>query len=147
MTTAVGKQEEFCDALVELVELDYDAVEAYEAAINRLGNEGYKNMLEKFKQDHQRHITELSGVLKSHGEDVPQGPSAKQWLTKGKVVMANLVGDKAILSAMQTNEVDTNTAYERMNDRQDKWEDTVLFLKRGLEDEKRHKLWIDSQLT
>lgn len=49
MSTAVGKQEDFSSALIELVELDYDAVEAYEAALKRLEDEKYRNMLEKFK--------------------------------------------------------------------------------------------------
>ena len=37
----------------------------------------------------------------------------KALLTKGKVVIAGLMGDEAILQAMRTNEADTNTAYER----------------------------------
>ena len=42
MATLVGTQTKFVDALKELAELDHDAIEAYEAAINRLENEFYK---------------------------------------------------------------------------------------------------------
>ncbi|AFC70705.1 hypothetical protein MC5_01535 [Rickettsia australis str. Cutlack] len=35
MTTLVRTQNNFADAIKELVELDYDAIEAYKAAINR----------------------------------------------------------------------------------------------------------------
>ena len=38
--------------------------------------------------------------------------SAKSYLTQGKVILANLIGDLTILRAMRSNEIDTNTAYE-----------------------------------
>lgn len=142
MTTFVGSQEHFMDAVKELVELDYDAVEAYEAAINRLESALYKSKLSEFKKDHERHITELSGLIKKHKDTPPSGPSAKQWLTKGKVVLANMAGDKAILKAMLDNEGDTNEAYKAMSARKDQWEDIKDVLKHGLEDEKKHKAWM-----
>lgn len=143
MITLVGMQDDFNDAVKELIELDYDAVEAYETAINRLESKRYKDILSEFKADHERHIKELSTVLKKHKQEFPTGPDAsKQWLAKGKVVLATLVGDDAILAAMSSNEDDTNIAYERMNERSDKWEDAVDVLERGLKDEKRHKAWL-----
>lgn len=146
MVTMVGKQAEFSDAIKELIELDYDAVEAYEAAISRLENTVYKGKLSEFLNDHKRHIKEFTTLLKKHNTDAPNSPSAgKQWLTKGKVVLANLIGDDAILSAMLSNEEDTNTAYERMNERTDKWDDSKDILRRGLEDERQHKKWFEQQ--
>lgn len=145
MTTLVGTQGEFSSALKELVELDYDAVEAYEAAINRLENTAYIEKLTDFKNDHLRHIKDLTDLLKKHNEEAPTGPSmVKQWLAKGKVVLANLAGDEAILSAMNSNEIDTNTAYETMDNRKDKWDDAVEIIKQGLADEKRHKEWLEN---
>lgn len=147
MSTSVGTQDKFVDALYQLCELDYDAVEAYQAAINRLDNEEYKNKLSEFKADHQRHIREIQAILAKHNADAPDSPSAKQLLTQGKVVLANLFGDNAILKAMLSNEVDTNTAYERLNSRADEWDDAKDVLKRGLEDERRHKSWIENVLA
>ncbi len=147
MTTLVGTQTEFSDALKNLLELDFDAVEAYDAAINRLGNQTYIQKLSEFRDDHKRHIKELSDLLRSHNEEVPEGPSMKQWLTKGKVVLANLVGDDTILGAMKTNEDDTNTAYERMAEREDQWEDAKDIILRGLQDEKKHKRWLEDTLA
>ena len=146
MVTMVGKQAEFSAAVKELIQLDYDAVEAYEAAILRLENTAYRGKLMEFMTDHKCHIQEFSSLLKKHNCDIPTGPSgAKQWLTKGKVVLANLIGDSAILSAMLSNEGDTNTAYERMNERTDKWADAKDIIKQGLEDERRHKEWFEQQ--
>ncbi|MBL0942527.1 MAG: DUF2383 domain-containing protein, partial [Alphaproteobacteria bacterium] len=75
MVTLVGTQEDFEVALKELLELDYDAVEAYEAAINRLENQEYKTQLNTFKNDHERHIKEISALLKKHNIAPTKGPS------------------------------------------------------------------------
>jgi hypothetical protein len=60
-----------------------------------------------------RHITELGDILSSMGRTPPKEGDMKALLTKGKVVIAGLMGDEAILQAMRTNEADTNTACER----------------------------------
>jgi hypothetical protein len=69
--------------------------------------------LAEFKRDHLRHITELGDILSRMGRTPPKEGDMKALLTKGKVVIAGLMGDEAILRAMRTNEADTNTAYER----------------------------------
>ncbi len=143
MTTLVGNQTNFEDALQELVELDFDAVEAYEAAIERLDSDSYKKKLNEFKLDHERHIKELNAVLRIHKIKTVDGPSAKKWLTKGKVVLANLMGDRTILAAMLSNELDTNKAYEKVNQHEGKWDDAVNVLKKGYADEQKHKKWLE----
>lgn len=142
MTTFVGTQAHFEKALESLIELDYDAVEAYDAAIDRLENDKYRKKMIEFKDDHLRHIEELNYVLSAHSYNTIDGPCAKQWLTKGKVVLANLLGDNSILAAMLSNEDDTKTAYEKINNHSGKWEDATEPLKRGLADEKRHWTWL-----
>ena len=57
--------------------------------------------------------------------------------------MASLLGGRAILAAMHSNEENTHTAYEPMTQRADKWEDAIEILNAGLEDEKRHKEWLE----
>ncbi|WP_419419036.1 DUF892 family protein [Legionella sp. D16C41] len=144
MTTLVGTQEHFQDALYALCELDYDAIEAYEAAINRVDSAEYRSRLNEFKNDHQRHVQEITALLESHQVEAPNGPSAKRLLTQGKVVLANLLGDEAILKAMISNEIDTNTAYERINSHKNIWPDAVEIVSRGWADERRHKQWLES---
>ncbi|MBS0184905.1 MAG: DUF2383 domain-containing protein [Proteobacteria bacterium] len=63
MATLVGTQTKFSDALKSLLELDYDAIEAYKAAIERLENQTYKDKLTEFQEDHERHVEELSALL------------------------------------------------------------------------------------
>lgn len=138
MVTFVHKHEKFSDALKALVELDYDAVEAYQTAIEKLENTDYKNLLKKFQADHERHIEEVSAILKKHHKSFHKGPDTKRFLTKGKVFLGSLIGDKAILSAMASNEEDTNKAYEGMSYHKDKWPEADEIINRGLEDERRH---------
>ena len=147
MVTMVGMQGDFSSAVKDLIELEYDTVEAYEAALNRLDNESYKKKLQEFLGDHRRHIQEFSNLLRTHEEEAPTGPSVgKQWITKGKVVLASMVGDKTILSAMSSNEIDTNTAYERIQEFKDIWDDAHDLIDRAFEDEKRHKAWLDAEI-
>ncbi len=148
MATLVGTQSEFNDVVKELIEIDYDAVEAYEVAIERLKRSEYKQQLECFKEDHQRHIKELNHLLNIHNEKNITGPSGKQWLTKGKVMLSNLVGDDfTILQAMHSNEEDTNVAYERANKHEGKWSDGMSIIEKALEDERNHKRWIEKTLA
>ncbi len=142
MTTKVGIQRKFANAAKDLLELEYDALEAYETAIKRLTNNDYKQKLTEFSADHKRHLMELSVVLAAHDVEFESRPSAKQWLTKGKVILAEILGDKQILAAMRSNEEDTNSAYERMLSRKDIWEDALDILIRGLADERKHKDWL-----
>lgn len=145
MVTLVGTQGSFVDALKQLVELEFDALEAYEAAIDRLDDKEYKTTLGQFRDDHKKHITDLTNLLIHHDIEPPTKHSlGKHWITTGKVVIGNLTGgDKAILMAMKSNEGDTNTAYCRMKERTDIWEDAKDILERGLQDEQRHKKWFE----
>jgi uncharacterized protein (TIGR02284 family) len=113
MTTTVGTENTLESLLEDLIQLDYDAADAYQAAIDRLQNSSYRSSLAEFKRDHLRHITELGDILSSMGRTPPKEGDMKALLAKGKVVIAGLIGDEAILQAMRTNEADTNTAYER----------------------------------
>jgi rubrerythrin len=150
MATMVGTQKSFTQAIKELVELDYDTLGAYESAINNLENPEYNKKFEEFKLDHQRHITELSAFLSRCNETAPSGPdNMKKVLVKGKVELASLFGDQNILSAMLSNEEDTNTAYERINARIGESTDKEIakIIASGLADERKHRDWIQSKIS
>lgn len=146
MATLVGTQKSLVAALDALLELDYDAIEAYKAAIERIDDETDKAQLRSFLADHERHTVELAPIIARLGGTPSTGPDVKQWLTKGKVVILGLAGAHAVLLAMKTNEEDTNTAYERMLQRDDIPADVRPVLERNLADEWRHKAWIEARL-
>jgi uncharacterized protein (TIGR02284 family) len=146
MATMVGTQKDISKLLVQLIELDYDAIAAYRASIERLDDTVIADQFESFAADHDRHVRDLSTILEGMGEVAPSGPDVKQVLTKGKVVIAGLAGDRAILMAMKTNEDDTNTAYERASKRDDMPQHLIQIFTRNLADERRHRSWIEQQL-
>jgi hypothetical protein len=82
----------------------------------------------------------------SIGVETPTGPDAKVMLTKGKVVVAGLIGDKSILTAMKTNEDDTVTAYARACEMETLPSEVKPIFQRGLSDETRHRTWIENRI-
>jgi len=142
MVTMAGTQSNFIEAVQALITLDYETIEAYETAINRLDNQTFQTQLEQFKAEQQKQVVELSEALRKRGEKAPNGPSAKRFLTKGKVALADLAGDKAILKAMHSNESDANDAYERLCSHEGMIPEFKAILTKGLADEKRHKEWL-----
>ena len=147
MTTTVGNQSEYLTALKALLELEYDALEAYDAAINCLENSSYQDQIKNFRNDHQCHITSLTSILTKHGQTPPTGPTLKSILTQGKVVIGNLINDDAILRAMASNEEDTNTAYGRLCQYANIPDDELDILEQAYNDEKLHKEWIAETLS
>lgn len=131
--------------LNNVIELDYDAISAYQAAIDRLENAQYKSKLEEFKQDHQRHVEALGKLVQAHGEEPASSGDIKKVLTKGQVVIAGLAGDAAILEAMKLNEDQTNRMYEKEVEEAFP-QDIHKALEQGLADERRHRSWINQTL-
>lgn len=146
MVTMVGLESNFIQMLNDLIELDYDAIEAYTAAINRLEDASSREYFAQFRSDHERHTQELTQLVTDLGGTPSTGPSFKHYLTQGKVVLADLFGDEAILGAMKTNEDDTNTAYERAVNHDKKPAIAHDVLKQGLADERRHRAWIENRI-
>ena len=147
MATMIGKEKDTRKLVKDLIELDFDAIDAYDAAIERLDNASYKAQLTAFADDHRRHVTELSAYISELGETPPTAGDFKRVLTKGKVVLGALIGDRAILVAMKTNEDDTNTAYERAVARTGVEERLAQIFARNLADERRHRAWIEQTLA
>jgi uncharacterized protein (TIGR02284 family) len=144
MATATDSKQIISD-LNDLIKLDYDAIAAYQAAIERLDNAGYKKQLTEFLGDHKNHVEELAKAVRSEGGTPPTEGGAMKILTKGKVVIAGLVGDDAILKAMRVNEGVTNTKYEEAVEASYP-EQIQTVLRKGLADEQRHRDWIIATL-
>lgn len=134
--------------LNDLIELDYDAIEAYQAAIDRLKSQEFKDRLTAFCADHERHTTNLGLLVAAHGGTPAKGPDLMRILTKGKVVIADLIGDDyAILLAMRANEEVTNKRYEIALEVDGMDPETRKQVEENLADERRHRDWIEAQLS
>jgi hypothetical protein len=65
-------------------------------------------------------------------------------LTTGKVALASMVGDGAILSAMRSNEEDTVTAYERASRHEKATPEARAIFEKAHADELRHREWMST---
>ena len=146
MVTTIGNEGTVEDLLCDLVQLDHDAVSAYESAIARLEAPALRKQLAAFKADHERHIGELSRFLATLNVEAPAQGVIKQWLARGKVALWSMLGDEAILRAMQSNEGDTNTAYQRAEVYPGLPPQARDIVSHGRADERRHWEWITNAL-
>ncbi len=147
MSTYTGVEHALVAMLNNLIELDFDAVDAYDAALVRLYDESDKEQLRLFLQDHLRHTREIGEVIYNLGSTPAHHGDTRRILRKGKVVLAGLVGDRAILSAMKSNEEETNRAYELSCNEQGMTEHIHDLLQRNLADERRHRVWFEERLA
>ena len=144
MATTVGTSNELGTLIENFIYLERDAIAAYDAVIERLESPLSKEKISEFRADHHRHLTELEQLALEHGVAAPSEGDAKEMLTTGKVKMADMVGgDGAILKAMSTNETDTGTAYSNGTENSAIPETARPIFARALEDERRHKAWMD----
>ena len=143
--TEIVDVEDIVKKLNNLIELEYDAIAAYQAAIERLEDKNYQSQLNIFMQDHENHIAALSQLVSQEGGVPADKGDMKAILTKGKVVIADLAGDEAILKAMLMNEEVTNKSYEK--EVIQKYPQPIQsILQDHLADERRHKEWLEVAL-
>jgi uncharacterized protein (TIGR02284 family) len=132
--------------LNRLIQLDYDAIEAYKAAIARLGETEDRKQLSAFLADHRRHVDELAFVVRNLGGEPASHGDLRQVLTKGKVVLGGLTGDRAMIEAMRSNEGETSNVYEQAASQPGIPVDVLAVLERNLSDERKHQAWLGARL-
>ena len=145
MPTTVGTETQIDKLLSHLVQLEHDAIAAYETTIERLDDASKRSKIESFRQDHTQHVEALKKHASELGVDLPESGDMKQWLTTGKVALADLGGDESILKAMKTNEDDTVQAYEQAAKNELAEGDLRATFEKALSDERRHREWMESQ--
>ena len=147
MVTTVETASDVIDMLNDLIQLDYDAIQAYEAAIPRIDNGEYQAQLAAFRDDHNRHVRKLDAVVRQlHGKPV-NGSTINQVVTAGKIAFVDMIGDKLVLRALKSEEDDTNKAYERAAGRRDLPQSVVPVIQNALGDERRHRDWIKKTIA
>jgi uncharacterized protein (TIGR02284 family) len=138
---------ETISTLNELIQLDIDAVHAYEQAIDRIDMRQIAEDLERFKGDHQRHIRELSAAVRQLGADPPErSPDLKGYLIEGFTALRSMTGTEGALKAMRTNEKITNKNYDKALS-QDLPADVAAIVRRNRDDERRHLEYIENALS
>lgn len=146
MATSIGKEDDLITMLNNLVALDFDAADAYKAAIGRMISVADQNELRRFLTDHERHIQDLSMIVRDMGGTPPTHTDMHGVLTKGRVVLAEIIGDPAVLGAMDDNEEEVHTAYQQALTRDDLSPAVTEILQRHLGDERRHREWLQQRM-
>lgn len=127
--------------LNDLLQLDYDAIQAYTVAVERLGDVESKNAIAAFREDHERHISELTQLIRSRGGDPINLPHLPTGIFKLAIQGVGAAGgDKGILLAYKSNERQARDKYRRAADRAHDPEVQAL-IQRAADDEQRHYSW------
>jgi uncharacterized protein (TIGR02284 family) len=133
------------DELNDLIRFDYDAVGAYDEAIDSIKEIAIRDQLVRFRGDHERHIRDLSERVRKLGRQPPERPGVRGVVRKTLTKVAGLVGTEATLRAMRSNEEVLNKQYAaRVN--LEFPPDLLQLIQRNYSDEQRHLAYIEQAL-
>jgi uncharacterized protein (TIGR02284 family) len=100
------------EALSNLVQLDIDAVYAYDQALKEIDDAIIKDRLLKFQNDHRNHITGLSKQIEELGGQPPENSrDIKGYVIEAFTAIRSFTGLKGALKAIKTTEEITNRYY------------------------------------
>jgi uncharacterized protein (TIGR02284 family) len=133
--------------LNSLIQLDADAVAAYNQAIERIDETAVREQMERYRDDHKRHMTALTEAVQSLGEK-PVKPSKDfmGFFIEGFTRIRSIGGSQGALKAMESNERLTNKRYGEAKG----WEGIdpriQKIIQANYEDEKRHLTYLEKTL-
>jgi len=138
--------EEIAKKINSLIQLDIDAIHAYEQAMKNVGEQYIRDQLAEYRNDHHRHFRELSAVVQAMGGTPPEfSPDFKGFFIQGFTALRSLTGTEGALKAMETNEKLTNKTYEEASS----WDlplDAASLVRSNFEDERLHLRYIQTAL-
>ncbi len=105
-------EKDLIEAMVNLVQLDIDAVHAYNHAIKEVDDPIIRDRLLEFQEDHRKHISVLSNHIKDLGGNPPeQSKDFKGYVIDAFAAIRSFTGLKGALKAMKITEEITNRYY------------------------------------
>jgi rubrerythrin len=129
--------------LIDLAQLDIDAVHAYTRAIDQIDLPEVRDQLVAFCADHIRHVDDLSTLIISMDAEPPE----YQQDFKGDVIerataLGDAIGTVDALNAMRKNETLTSSRYEAIL-KKDLPEHVRDVVRKNSEDERRQLHYIE----
>jgi uncharacterized protein (TIGR02284 family) len=137
--------EKIIEELNELIRFDFDAVGAYNSAINDIKEIPVRDPLIQFRGDHERHIQDLSAIVTRIGGKPVDAPGLKGVVRKTMTKVAGLGGTELTLKAMKSNEEVLNKTYAH-HVTLDFPDDIKEVIRRNYGDEQRHLAWVEDAL-
>jgi rubrerythrin len=140
MDQTMTREADLVAELNDMLQLDHDAVHAYTLAASLLGSETHRNTLESYRADHERHIRELTQLIRDHGGIPIQLPHPTGPFKLAVQAAGKMGGDRGVLLAFKANERQVRDKYRRVANAQHP-EDVALVLQRAARDEETHYAW------
>ncbi len=138
---------EIVDGLNDLLQLDHDAIGAYDIAIERLEDRDHANQILGFRRDHERHIQELNELIATLGGAPKNHPHLTGPFKQAMQALGALGGDKGVLVSFRQNELQVRSKYETYAARANHWPANVKrAIDRNALDEERHYRWVADAL-
>jgi ElaB/YqjD/DUF883 family membrane-anchored ribosome-binding protein/rubrerythrin len=134
---------EVLEGLNDLLQLDHDALGAYDVAIEKLEDRDNADQIAGFRRDHERHVRDLNELITGMGGTPRNEPHATGPFKKAMQSLGAVGGDKGLLLAWRTNELQVRTKYDSYASRANMWPDNVKrVIDRNALDEERHYRWV-----
>jgi ElaB/YqjD/DUF883 family membrane-anchored ribosome-binding protein len=135
--------QEVLDGLNDLLQLDHDAIAAYDVAIAKLEDRDHADQIAGYRRDHERHVRELNELVARLGGTPANHPHATGPFKTALQSLGGLAGDKGLLMAFRTNELAVRTKYDAYASRAMLWPPDVKRIIDGAAlDEERHYAWV-----
>jgi ElaB/YqjD/DUF883 family membrane-anchored ribosome-binding protein len=135
--------QEVLDGLNDLLQLDHDAIAAYDVAIAKLEDRDHADQIAGYRRDHERHVRELNELVARLGGTPANHPHATGPFKTALQSLGGLAGDKGLLMAFRTNELAVRTKYDAYASRAMLWPPDVKRIVDGAAlDEERHYAWV-----
>lgn len=141
------QESELIEKLNSMIRLDNDALSSYNKVLDNINEQVIKSEITKYRDDHLRHVDNLSGLIIKYGGVPTRDDKDIRGLFLGSATaIQNIAGLQGSLMALQTGEKLTNKDYSEAVS----WnvpEDVLLILKDNYEDEKRHLRFINQAIA
>lgn len=137
---------EMIDKLNSLIRLDNDALNSYNKVIEVIEEAALKTEITRFRDDHKRHVSVLSELVKSYGgEASAEEKDVRGLFLGGATALQSLFGVEGALKSLHAGEKITNKNYSE-SVQWDVPEDVKIVLRDNYADEQRHIRFVESAL-
>lgn len=135
------------EKLSKLAQLDVDAINAYEIAIEKIDIQEIKKNLTQFKGDHKQHVKDLNdAIAELGGEKVKNEIDLKGALIGGMTALRSAFGNEGALKAMRSNEEVTNKTYDDALAEKGMPVHIRELVSKNRDDERKHLAYIEQRL-
>ncbi len=139
---------EILDGLNDLLQLDHDAVGAYEIAMEKLKDRDHAAQIAGFLREHERHIRELNELISELGGQPKNHPHLTGPFKLALQSLAGLAGDRGLLTAFRHNELQVRAKYDTYAAKANFWPNNIKrIIDRAALDEERHYRWVSDVMA